>query len=566
MYKSYNQQFYVAGGGGSGGSVLIRAGSIYGDATVSAAGGNPAGSASHTGGLSGGGGGGRIGILISGPDPTPAPTPVPSIAECPTAPSYSVMACASFGGSCYSSQAACSADLGFYEGDGCGRGCGCCYKQPTSQPTFAPSSGPTVVPGNPSALPVPSPTMAPVLPPTPAPSVAPLPQPTAAPTSTSMTALPSAVTTSASGGTDSSAACGGSAGTIFVQSGAEKSLLVNSENTNRDDDTYTPLPVDGDLDTVDVSIRRMSHVKISDESTGFHVGSLWLDSTSQITGDTLKLSAHNASLQGDVESSSHTQLVVVSKLRLLRDALLECTDSACSIELEAGTLVLDESTDIQGDVLDLVVGGHAIMNGAVDIEDSVTIRVNESLTLKSTSEISAEGLVISAGSVIASGDVAIVESLAVTATDYLNVTREGALACSDLMCTLQLRSHDMCLDGPVTGGDINVTSRRGMRVSATISADAMGYGAEAGDGNGESINSWTNYVSSSTTQYIDEQSSAGSGAGHGGNGGDSCWQGARRCPSLPFLPQAITARLSLSFLRIVAEQPSNRRRCVWRDV
>ena len=49
-------------------------------------------------------------------------------------------------------------------------------------------------------------------------------------------------------------------------------------------------------------------------------------------------------------------------------------------------------------------------------------------------------------------------------------------------------------------------------------ADAMGYGAEAGDGSGESVNSWTS--SSSDSNYYDEQSSAGSGGGHGGNGGE----------------------------------------------
>ena len=54
--------YYSAGGGGSGGSVLIDAPSMRGDATVSADGGAPAGLST---GLSGGGGGGRVGIHVS---------------------------------------------------------------------------------------------------------------------------------------------------------------------------------------------------------------------------------------------------------------------------------------------------------------------------------------------------------------------------------------------------------------------------------------------------------------------------------------------------------------------
>ena len=118
---------------------------------------------------------------------------------------------------------------------------------------------------------------------------------------------------SAAGGTSPEQACGGGAGTILVHSSSEHSLLIDSENANRDDDTYTPLPVEDDLESIDVSITHNSHVKLVDESAGFRVRSLWLDGTSVMTGDTLTLSAENASLQGDVESVSQAQLIVSSK-------------------------------------------------------------------------------------------------------------------------------------------------------------------------------------------------------------------------------------------------------------
>ena len=132
---------------------------------------------------------------------------------------------------------------------------------------------------------------------------------------------------------------------------------------------------------------------------------------------------------------------------------------------------------------------------------------------------------------MASGEVTIVEALTMTAFTSLNVMSDGRLECTALMCVLQLRAHDTNVHGPLTGGDINITSIGSMSISGTISADAMGYGAEAGDGSGESSNSWT--ASNGYTTYYDEQSSAGSGGGHGGNGGDSCWQGSyTRAPIL----------------------------------
>lgn len=57
-YGTYNP----AGGGGSGGSVLIKAPSTRGDASISVDGGAPAGSSTR---LSGGGAGGRIGVHVS---------------------------------------------------------------------------------------------------------------------------------------------------------------------------------------------------------------------------------------------------------------------------------------------------------------------------------------------------------------------------------------------------------------------------------------------------------------------------------------------------------------------
>ena len=94
--------------------------------------------------------------------------------------------------------------------------------------------------------------------------------------------------------------------------------------------------------------------------------------------------------------------------------------------------------------------------------------------------------------------------------EKINLTSTSAVSCGELMCRIQMYAEAyLRVGGTLTGGDINITSTGSMTISATISADAMGNGAEAGDGSGESVNSWT--TSSSNSNYYDEQSSAGSG-------------------------------------------------------
>ena len=106
-----------------------------------------------------------------------------------------------------------------------------------------------------------------------------------------------------------------------------------------------------------------------------------------------------------------------------------------------------------------------------------------------------------------------------------NVASSAGIECTDLKCVVQLRANEILLDGQLVGGDISVISNGSMTIGASISADALGWDAEQGDGAGESVNSWR-YSSSSYSSARDDQSASGSGGGHGGNGGDSCWQGA----------------------------------------
>ena len=110
------------------------------------------------------------------------------------------------------------------------------------------------------------------------------------------------------------------------------------------------------------------------------------------------------------------------------------------------------------------------------------------------------------------------------ARQQLVVASSADTDCTELRCALLLRAQELLLDGPLTGGDISVISDGNMAIGASISADAMGWDAEQGDGAGESVDSWTG--SSSSSYRRDDQSASGSGGGHGGNGGDSCWQGA----------------------------------------
>ena len=94
-------------------------------------------------------------------------------------------------------------------------------------------------------------------------------------------------------------------------------------------------------------------------------------------------------------------------------------------------------------------------------------------------------------SIVVAGQILTVNSLIMTAQTSLNVTSDGGVGCTALMCVLQLWGYTITVRGPVSGGDIILNSNGSMVLSATISADAMGHGVEGGDGSGESINSWT---------------------------------------------------------------------------
>ena len=613
----YSGYYYPAGGGGSGGSVLIKAPSIRGAATISADGGAPAGSSTR---LSGGGAGGRIGIHVM------------------------------------------------------------------------------------SAI------------------------------------IPAAVTCSAAGGTASGSACAGSAGTIFLNSSTQTTLLIDNADANDASGTYTPLPVDGDLDGTDVSVVRNSNVQISNETAGFRARRFWIDSSSEMSGSVLHLTARNASIEGDLTGTLLARITVLTNLDVTSSARLECAGCAIDIitpvlwlagQVDCGSLDVETdvasiegdvtstllarmnslsylditgsasfegtacTTDIRAPVLRLAgqlecgslrvtVQEHASVSGAVDATGSVTvqvqdtlnlsgaisadefirIRVNETLefsgaidaggsvairvpdaphfsgdidaggsvavrvqaamdlsgaisaddfilirvnkTLEFTGAIDAGGSVaiqvphapqfsgdIDAGDSVAirvqaamdlSGAISVGESILIRGNQTLhisgaidagddvtiqvpealdlgdasslemyelvmiahNITASGAItsqqgidviarqrlvtvsssgtACTGLRCTLQLRARELLLDGPLVGGDISVISDGNMAIGASISADALGWDAEEGDGAGESVDSWTSYSSSS--YYKSWQSASGSGGGHGGNGGDSCWQGA----------------------------------------
>ena len=583
----YSGYYYPAGGGGSGGSVLIKAPSIRGAATISADGGAPAGSSTR---LSGGGAGGRIGIHVM------------------------------------------------------------------------------------SAI------------------------------------IPAAVTCSAAGGTASGSACAGSAGTIFLNSSTQTTLLIDNADANDASGTYTPLPVDGDLDRTDVSVVRNSNVQISNETAGFRARRFWIDSSSEMSGSVLHLTARNASIEGDLTGTLLARITILTNLDVTSSARLECAGCAIDIitpvlwlagQVECGSLDVETdvasiegdvtstllarmnslsylditssasfegtacTTDIRAPVLRLAgqlecgslrvtVQEHASVSGAVDATGSVTVQVQDTLnlsgaisadefirirvneTLEFSGAIDAGGSVavrvrdapLFSGDIDAGGSVAVrvqaamdlsgaidaggsvavrvrdaldlsgaisAESILIRGNQTLhisgaidagddvtiqvlealdlgdasslemyelvmiahNITASGAItsqqgidviarqrlvtvsssgtACTGLRCTLQLRARELLLDGPLVGGDISVISDGNMAIGASISADALGWDAEEGDGAGESVDSWTSYSSSS--YYKSWQSASGSGGGHGGNGGDSCWQGAcdRGCLPPPYL-------------------------------
>ena len=196
---------------------------------------------------------------------------------------------------------------------------------------------------------------------------------------------------------------------------------------------------------------------------------------------------------------------------------------------DAVTIQVYETFNFSGDIdadgaVTIQVYETFDFSGDIDADGAVTIQVEEALDLGSTSSLTTDELSIVAQNITALGAITSEQRIDVVARNQLMIASSADAECTDLKCVLQLRAQEILLDGQLTGGDISVISNGSMTIGASISADALGFAAQQGDGAGASVNSWTSYTSS--TYSRDEQSASGSGGGHGGNGGDSCWQGA----------------------------------------
>jgi len=94
----------------------------------------------------------------------------------------------------------------------------------------------------------------------------------------------------------------------------------------------------------------------------------------------------------------------------------------------------------------------------------------------------------------------------------------GTIRCISALCPLELEGGQIEVGkfGNVQGGDVIMKSEK-IAVQGSISTTGQGHTEQAGSGKGSRpLSSWT-------TSY-DEWRVAGSGAGHGGDGADGCYQ------------------------------------------
>ena len=365
------------------------------------------------------------------------------------------------------------------------------------------------------------------------------------------------------GGWSSSASstCGGAAsGTVFERHGVWSVLRLDNNDSPAADNSKTPLPLDlaGIVDdsmsswtwygpVVWAVISHRTHVELRDavgSGTAFHAWYLDLSTDSTIYGAIADIHFHEASLHGDVTTTSSMTLssdalgwpssssqnrnnASLSSLQIHETCQLSC--SSCPVTVET-----NGTAAVEGDISALTMVMH----------------VGKQVILGSTSsEITLSGTLVSirseTDSVLLDGDLSCTGSsctVSLYAPALVDVT--GSLSCSELSCILlstsgnathisgditasgtwgkvTLVSQYTDITGLVTASSISIETNADMTVSsdAVIHTDERGHSENSGTGAGGRTTSYVSCCSSTD--------SSGAGGGHGGDGGTSCGKGSR---------------------------------------
>ena len=265
----------------------------------------------------------------------------------------------------------------------------------------------------------------------------------------SSTKVPAEIIFSALGGTNSSSTCGGGAGTIFVNSGTQQTLLVDNADANVDSSTYTPLPADEGLGGVDLFVVRNSHVQV----TTYRARRLRLDSSSSISGDELTVTAHNASIEGAVTSTSLARMMFATNLDVASTASLECASIFITVPIAS----------IDGDVSStslarLNVAKHLDIASSASLECAGCLINISTPVLRHAGQLESGSLDVLTRTASIEGGVTCTSLARVNALTELNISSGASVECTG--CAIEINTPALLHAGQLGFGGLNVTSNR----------------------------------------------------------------------------------------------------------
>ena len=352
----------------------------------------------------------------------------------------------------------------------------------------------------------------------------------------------------ASGGASSgSFTCGGAAGTVYILNGTSTNLIFDNSGGTSASSTLTPFPPDLNgvlLSQLNISGKAYVDLRQSKLNNDVRASVLDLDQNSKITGDSVVIDTSNATIRGQILATAaawlHNAQSGPGRVTAFSGSSITCTSGMLKMSLTGSTVALHGSISatnaevkglrnfshtgtliVSGSYLSIMVE-TAMISGVVRCTGaacSSLVSVNETLQLGGSLDCTNDKCALSVrsgGDMTATGTISCSGNGEIRTSGKISVL--GTIRCISALCPLELEGGQIEVGkfGNVQGGDVIMKSEK-IAVQGSISTTGQGHTEQAGSGKGSRpLSSWT-------TSY-DEWRVAGSGAGHGGDGADGCYQ------------------------------------------
>ena len=338
-----------------------------------------------------------------------------------------------------------------------------------------------------------------------------------------------AQTVRASGGVSSSSfTCGGAAGTVYVLNSTSSNLIFDNSDGTSASSTLTPFPPDLNgvlLSQLNISGKAYVDLRQSRQNNDVRASVLDLDQNSKVTGDSVVIDTSNATIRGQILATAvvwlHNAQSGPGRVTAFSGSSITCTLCMLKMSLTGSAVVLQGS----------ISATNAEVKGLKSFSHTGTMTASGSYLSIMVETATISGVVRCTGAACSSL-VSVNETLelggilgctngkcALSVRSGGDMTATGTISCSgNNQCLVDVASGSSArIGGSMTGSDIRLVVAGTLHLLGTISTTGQGYAEHAGSGKG----SRPLAASSSSTS---DWRVAGSGAGHGGDGADGCYQ------------------------------------------